>query len=290
MPPVTGVCLAAGGGASGAPPPTPAFGVWGDCRNGPGVNGTSLNNHGVRGGSRNSAGVYGASETRSGVYGYGATRYGVFGYGRATGVYGIAEGSAVDDVDPTRYAGLRGEGWYGSYNVGRDIGTYSRGINYAGYFQGDLLVAGRIYVTQPPKSSVVPHPDGTQRVLCALEAPESWFEDFGRAELVEGHAQVELDQDFAALVRTDDYHVFVTTEGDSNGLYVSARTPREFEVREQGGGTSTLTFSYRIVARPKDVEPERLQVFKPPRELPAEPEPEGPELPTEWKEWNEQSQ
>jgi hypothetical protein len=86
-----------------------------------------------------------------------------------------------------------------------------------------------------------------------------------------------------------DYHVFVTAEGDSNGLYVSARTPREFEVREQGGGASTLTFSYRVVVRPKDVEPERLQVFKPPRELPAEPEPEEPALLTEWKDCNEQS-
>jgi hypothetical protein len=78
-----------------------------------------------------------------------------------------------------------------------------------------------------------------------MESPESWFEDFGRAELTEGSAEVELDGDFAALVNTDDYHVFLTPEGDSAGLYVSARSRQAFEVREQGNGTGTVEFSYR---------------------------------------------
>jgi hypothetical protein len=69
---------------------------------------------------------------------------------------------------------------------------------------------------------------------------------------------VELDPAFAALVDTEDYHVFLTPEGNSNGLYVSMRSPEEFEVREQGEGTSTVQFSYRLVARPKTVRAERL--------------------------------
>jgi hypothetical protein len=290
MPPVPGVCDAAGGGASGAPAPAPSYGVWGDCRNGPGVSGSSVNNQGVRGASRNSSGVYGSSETRNGVYGYSADRHGVFGYGRRTGVYGFSEGFATSDIDPTIYTGLYGEGWYGSFTVGRDVGTYSRGANYAGVFQGDVIVSGRLYVVQPPKAAVVPHPDGTQRALCAMESPESWFEDFGRAEVIDGHARVELDADFAALVRTDDYHVFVTAEGESNGLYVSARTEAAFDVDEQGKGTSSLPFSYRVAAKRKDVEVDRLEVVELPREfapefMPPELEPDDVEPTREWEEW-----
>jgi len=91
-----------------------------------------------------------------------------------------------------------------------------------------------------------------------MESPESWFEDFGSAEMVEGRARVELDGDFAAVVRTEEYHVFLTPEGDSNGLYVGGKEPAGFEVREQQGGTGSLRFSYRVVAKRKDVEAPRL--------------------------------
>jgi hypothetical protein len=73
---------------------------------------------------------------------------------------------------------------------------------------------------------------------------------------------VALDVDFAALADVENYHVFVTAEGESSGLYVSARTPTTFEVREQANGSSTLQFSYRIVARRADVEHERLAVME----------------------------
>jgi hypothetical protein len=73
---------------------------------------------------------------------------------------------------------------------------------------------------------------------------------------------VPIDPDFAAVIETDDYHVFLTPEGESSGLYVTARTSTTFEVREQADGRSTLSFSYRIAARPKDVEHERLAAIE----------------------------
>jgi hypothetical protein len=78
---------------------------------------------------------------------------------------------------------------------------------------------------------------------------------------------VELDSEFAPMVRTDDYHVFLTPEGDTQGLFVSARTPDGFEVRELQGGTSTLTFSYRVVAKRGDIEAVRMQRTEPPPAL-----------------------
>jgi hypothetical protein len=121
--------------------------------------------------------------------------------------------------------------------------------------------------TQGAKSAVLRHSDGSLRRVYALESPESWFEDLGRAEIVDGRAEVELDNEFSAMVQTDDYHVFLTPEGDTQGLYVSARTPGRFEVREQQGGTSNLMFSYRVIARRSDIEAERLQQIEAPAAL-----------------------
>jgi hypothetical protein len=103
------------------------------------------------------------------------------------------------------------------------------------------------------KAAAIAERDGSRRLLHALESPEARFEDFGRARLRRGRAQVPLDPAFASAVRTDDYHVFITAEGESAGLYVARRTRRGFEVREQGGGRSRVGFSYRIVAARRDV-------------------------------------
>jgi hypothetical protein len=63
------------------------------------------------------------------------------------------------------------------------------------------------------------------------------------------------------------YHVFVTPEGDCKGLYVTQKSPAGFVVRELQGGRSTLTFDYRIVAKPLDDDGRRL-ALAPPLERP----------------------
>jgi hypothetical protein len=127
------------------------------------------------------------------------------------------------------------------------------------------VVAGPFVVFGPTnvKSAAVPHPDGSYRLLYCMESPESWFEDFGEAKLVKGKATVTLDPDFAAVAKTDSYHVFVSPYAESNGLYVARRNRKGFEVREQSGERSDVNFSYRIVARRKDVEAERLAKYEP---------------------------
>ena len=52
--------------------------------------------------------------------------------------------------------------------------------------------------------------------------------------------------------------MFLTPLGDTRGLYVSAKSPRSFTVRETQGGRATLAFDYRIVARPADAKAGRL--------------------------------
>ena len=116
------------------------------------------------------------------------------------------------------------------------------------------------------------HRDGSHRLLYCVESPESWFEDFGEARLINGRAQVRLERNFASLVSKDKYHVFLTAYDDSNGLYISRRSSAGFEVREQHGGRSRVRFSYRIVAKRRDIAGKRLAKVT----LPTIPKPPKP--------------
>ena len=69
-----------------------------------------------------------------------------------------------------------------------------------------------------------------------------------------------LDPTFALTVNTEmGYHVFLTLNGDCEGLYVASKTAGGFEVRELRGGKSNIGFDYRIVARRRGYENLRLQ-------------------------------
>jgi hypothetical protein len=118
---------------------------------------------------------------------------------------------------------------------------------------GDLFCSGS-------KSAVVPVDGGSRKVaLYAIEGPENWFEDAGSAQLSNGATIVNLEQVFGQTVNTEmEYHVFLTPRGDCKGLYIAEESPDSFEVRELGGGTSSIAFDYRIMAKRKGYENVRL--------------------------------
>jgi hypothetical protein len=58
--------------------------------------------------------------------------------------------------------------------------------------------------------------------------------------------------------RSADYYVSLTPLGDTRGLYVNAKSPAGFAVRETQGGRSGIAFDYRIVAHPSDANTDRL--------------------------------
>jgi len=263
---------------------------------GDGILGISETGSGIRGrgpeavtGEGLSIGVIGDTAAGTGVYGYGGA--GVVGEGENFGTYGdtfdgigvyggSANGNGVLGHSSTT-VGVRGEGATGVEGEGREIGVFGRsgangwaGVFFDGLFvrgdstvQGSLLVTKDFLVLGANKHMVMPHPDGTDRLLYCLEGAEAWLEDFGTAQLSAGRARVDLEDDYAALVETDEYHIFLSPEGDSNGLYVAAKDSRGFEVREQQGGSSTPSFSYRIAARPKGGRRERLAIMELPKQL-----------------------
>ena len=101
---------------------------------------------------------------------------------------------------------------------------------------------------------------GKQTAVYAMQSAENWLEDAGSGQLSNGSARIELDPAFAQTVNAGvEYHVFLTPKGDCKGLYVTNESPSGFGVRELSGGTSSIAFDYRIMAKRKGYETVRLE-------------------------------
>ncbi|HEX2664838.1 MAG TPA: hypothetical protein VHM93_18555 [Candidatus Acidoferrum sp.] len=83
---------------------------------------------------------------------------------------------------------------------------------------GNLSISGNLTVSGT-KSSTAKVQNGREVALYAVESAENWFEDFGSGELKSGVVWVPLDASFAEATNAAvTYHVFLTPNGDSNGL------------------------------------------------------------------------
>jgi hypothetical protein len=261
------------------------FGVRGQSTSNTGVQGTSTSGTGVRGDSTNSTGVLGVSNPGVGVQGSSNGNVGVLGVSNSsvgvfasstssTGLYATSAtgtgivastngGNAIQGASNGNVGvlGTSISSIGGFFTSSTSTGLFASGpaAGFAARFDGPVQVNGSFTVIGGPKSAAVPHPDGSHRRLYCVESPESWFEDFGRDQLTNGRATVRLDRDFAVLVHSDNYDVFLTTYGDTKGLYVSSKGPTGFEVREVQGGTGSIGFSYRVVAKRKDIGGARLE-------------------------------
>jgi hypothetical protein len=226
---------------------------------GPYINGVAM--EGVAAGSR-SIGVWGIDVSQSGVTLQGNSGYigaGVWGDTGNAGNIGTA-GTAADG-----YAGFFENNSPSGY-----ISLLALSDNAAAvpFFAENSATGGYCYVDSygnlncsGAKHAVVPIDGGQRKVaLAAIESPKNWFEDFGSAHLSAGVATVALEAEFAQTVNTGlEYHVFLTPNGDCKGLYVSQKTATSFEVHEMGGGASSVSFDYRVVALRKNFENIRLQ-------------------------------
>ena len=259
VPPQVGVIGTSRGGPGVVGATSTSHGVFGQFRDpsGPpppaGVCGSSQQAFGVVGVSSRLGGVFGRSDKFAGVFGSSSQSVGVGGRSdRSHGVFGLS--FAPLGPNPLEVpAGVYGESMNGSIGVfgvpnapgAGVVGVGTGGAN-AGVFSGNVVVFGKITATAK-------FPDGSKRLLHCMESPEHWFEDFGSARLTRGRVAVKLDAGFAEVVTLNGYRVFLTPEGDCQGLYVRSKRGTSFEVRELQGGTSNVAFSYRIVARRKDI-------------------------------------
>jgi hypothetical protein len=214
-------------------------GVWGysDSPNGFGVYGEQV--AGNTAGLARPAGVWGDSSQRPGIF--------------ATSDSEDAIAAVSSDTNGGQRAGFFDNLSFSSTeNV-----IYATGFNVGGLCT--ISTAGHL-ACNGVLGAVAPVDGGARQVaLSAVQATEDWFEDAGSGQLAHGETVVNLEGTFGQTVNTNiEYHVFLTPNGDCKGLYVAQKSPTSFVVRELGGGTSSIAFDYRIMAKRKGYESVRM--------------------------------
>jgi hypothetical protein len=194
-----------------------------------------------------------ANGTAAGTYSLatGAEGVGVIGLGsnittpQLTGQgEGVAGTGDVYGVSGFAVAAFANDRWGGYFD-------YTQGVNSFAYIGGRTSGTDYGILSGGTKSTMVEGFDGESRIMFCPEAPEVLFLDYGSSRLSDGVARVEIDPLLAKNIRIDDAHplrVFVQVEGECNGVYVTGKSADGFTVKELGGGTSNVPFSWQIVA------------------------------------------
>jgi hypothetical protein len=239
---------------------------------GGGILGTTLDTNQDSAGVRGEGGGVGVLGDASGLSGLA----GVLGSGHNSGVMGTS-------TDGTGVVGQGSIGVSGFANTATGNGVFGQGaLAGAGVFgqaQSDapntygVFSNGRFGATGPITALI------GERVVFALASPDSWIIDVGSATLdLHGHATVPLAPDFAALIDTSTYQVFVTPYGESEGLFVGRRTPTSFDVASHHGGReANIAFGWQVIGKRKDIVASR-SATAPAQLQPATPK--KPEIPT----------
>ena len=252
-------------------------------------------NAGVSGVSKNGAGVLGTSTNWNGMEGLttGAGTSGVYGQnGNSTG-FGVAGrnvapssnsgagvladgGPANDGLHATSASGHAGlfqnaagnrfpsiaviGGTAGGQGDLMDLFDVNSNLEVEVADNGSVAIAGLLFTSGSCRNGCVVGNHQTHSVTeYTPTESEPTIEDFGTGMLVNGRADVVLDQKFANVIDSDaQYFVWAMPEGDCRGLYVASQTIRGFTVRELQSGHSSVPFEYRVVAKRYGIDSQRL--------------------------------
>ncbi len=196
---------------------------------------------------------YGDAQDGVGLYAVGNsnnTGVGVWAEGTTYGV--LASGGSQDYVKKTSQAyGI------GIVSNGGLFGIASYGGIYGGYFQGQNVSAyfdGKTY-SNDISVQLIDNGDG-ERVptyTAVSEKPEIILR--GQGKLVDGKAVIKFNPEIAKVISDKDpVYVVVTPTGPTKGVYVSYAKADGFEVVENQGGKSTVTFNWIAIATRKGYE------------------------------------
>jgi hypothetical protein len=275
-----GAGLVGFGGVRGETSANFATGVWGNNRGGgPAVLALSTAMEGEEGVALHGFSMKGYGGKFRSNHGWGVQATGKVDATSSTTGFGLA--SLVDGI------GLQAYNQHGiavaGISVNNSGGSFSTSsTEYSGILADNqaatpsnvspvgVLVIGDFVVENGEKHAAVPTSHGLT-LLYAVEGPVAMCEDVGVARIVAGRVRVELDPIFAETIDLDDYFVFLSARGQTAGTYVGAQDARGFEIREQGGGTSAIEVSYRIVGRRKGLGPNHRLASIPPSRPPARP-------------------
>jgi hypothetical protein len=254
----------------------------GESAAGTGVSGVSTaGGFGVYGSSSTAQGVYGSVNTsnyhQAGVEGVAVGHSDTYNVNLAAAVWGdngtpgcgtctlwnVGVAGTTGDNIAGYFANNSSLGWPTLYahNYGPSGGTGLFRTLMASTAEGICGIGGAGNLTCTGQVKTLATTGGGARTVetYSTQSAENWMEDYGSGTLENGVGVVKIDPTFSETVsETADYHVFLTPNADSKGLYVINKTPTSFEVRESGGGTSTLMFDYKIVAKRRGFESQRL--------------------------------
>ncbi|WP_300569853.1 hypothetical protein [Flavobacterium sp.] len=242
---------------------TGGYGVFGQTSQSgsQGVRGEQLNvgGYGTSGinvgaaGAGGGGGLYGQTSQSNGfasdARNINATGTGVFGIGNNVGPsYLIAgSGGAFNGFVTGAYtrsttAGV-GEGLYTD-----QYGAVTRVNYWSGTTQYKIIGTGTVSTTAEGLNN--------ERVtLHCTEAPEIYFEDYGQSQLVNGKIHIEIDPIIAKNILVNEKHplrVYIQLEDNCNGVYVTNKTGKSFDVIELSNGQSNAKFQYHIVGNRAD--------------------------------------
>jgi hypothetical protein len=241
-------------------------GIVGTSSFGFGVSGTTVEGAAVAGFSTTSGvGLYGSSNNLA-IYGTSPNNVAVEGTSQ-TSIGIVADTQATPD--PTDSSGLNGppalevvtEGGSPAIKVSGTAGdVMSLDANGDMILSGNLTVDGNLAVAGTigncpscpgplvrPQRTVTNASVGTYTPQQAVRT----IEDVGESQTLNGRGYVRLDPLFASATDPNSpYLVFITPQGESNGLYVTDKTRTGFAVRETLNGHSSISFDYRIAAKP----------------------------------------
>jgi hypothetical protein len=209
-----------------------------------------------------SEGVYATSTGRTALVATATTQDGIDGFTNGSASGGSAAVFAHDLSTNTQNFGLEAWSDHGVGVVARSIA----GTEALRVISGTTQSGNPVVTVNASDGTVVAYIDDfgnefiTGEILtsgscsngCIKYAPKAarpTVEDTGDAVLAAGRAYVALPASLIDAVRqVGNYRVFVTPEGESNGLYVTQKSARGFAVVENHAGRSDVAFSWRVVA------------------------------------------
>lgn len=204
---------------------------------------TAASGIGVVGIGNNLIGSIITPATGCGVSGTGV-QYGIMGFATTTVITSGASNSA------TNGAAASAGGYFEVHNAG---------IAQTWAYVGVREVAGgaglRKIIGTGTVNTIVKDLDEKYVALSCPETPENLFQDYGAGQLINGKAHIEIDKIFAKNIVVNEKHplrVFIQLEGDCQGVFVTNKTQKGFDVVELSGGKSNVNFSWSIVANRAD--------------------------------------
>ena len=191
-----------------------------------------------------------SSGTYTGVYGQtSGNGYGVYGNNTSTNGIGVgANGyaSGIIGISNSTASGTDRAGGYFQTNAGGSyawVGHLTTG-NVARKISGNGVV-----------STIVKGANDELVYLNCPEAPEVLFMDNGVGQLKNGFAHIEMDSILSKNIVVSEEHplrVIIQLEGECQGVFVTNKSQRGFDVIEMGQGSSNVPFTWFVTANRAD--------------------------------------